>query len=50
MPAPVADVGGDRAVQQGSVLRDHADLRAQLSCVASAQILPVDQDAAARPW
>ena len=44
----IADVGGDRAMQQRSVLRHHADRRAQALLRHCADILPVDADAAPR--
>ena len=42
---PVADVVRDRAVQQRSILGDHADAARRLSCVTPADVLPIDQDA-----
>jgi hypothetical protein len=39
----VGDVVAHRPVQQRRVLRDHADLRAQLSCVTCGDVLTVDQ-------
>ena len=42
----VADVGGDRAVQQRRVLRHHADRRAQALLRHVRDVLAVDRDAA----
>src|SRR5262245_54456258 len=44
--AAVADVFRDRAVQEGGVLRHHADRRAQAFLRDLAQVLAVDADAA----
>src|SRR5258708_19184549 len=44
---PVADVGGDRAVQQRGVLRHHADRGAQALLRHVRDVLLVDHDAAA---
>jgi hypothetical protein len=45
--AAVADVGRDRTVQEGGVLRHHADRRAQGFLRDVADVLPVDANAAA---
>ncbi len=47
IPAAVADIVADRVVEQHGVLRDHADGRAQRYLRHVADILTVDQDAAA---
>ena len=43
----IQDVLADRTVQQGRVLRDHADLPAQAVLGRRGDVLPVDQDAPA---
>src|SRR5215813_6891668 len=42
--APVADIRGDRTVQERSVLGDHADRRAQAFLPHAGDVLAVDQD------
>ena len=44
--AAIADIGGDRAMQERGVLRHHADRRAQAFLRDAADVLPVDADAA----